>query len=443
MAEALPGGIVAILERFGAELVAWARAHREAPLAEQEQGVLAVVRQITPRLLEEVLRLSTDGLGAPGAPGRPPCPACGARARVQSWRPRRVLTICGPISVERPWYVCRGCRHGFSPVDATLALPARARLSAGVRAWVVEQGATTSFAEAAGTVERLSGLAVSPETVRQHTEAVGARLEGAQQRAMAEVGRTREPAAPVDAAPGTLVVETDGVMVRYRDGWHEVKLGLVGGQLGDELAVPSYVAARASAEQFGPRLLAEAARRGALEVVAWEGPVTGRGLAVLRRVVVLGDGAPWIWNLAAEHFGERIEIVDYYHATEHVWALARAFYGDGTATAKRWAKRQCHRLLQRGAGALLRALGAIKKCRPEAAEALRRERAYFRTHAPRMDYPTFRQQGLPIGSGAVESEAKRLVQQRMKRPGARWSEPGAQAVLNVRSHQLSGLPLAC
>ena len=110
---------------------------------------------------------------------------------------------------------------------------------------------------------------------------------------------TKEPAETVDPAPGMLVVETDGVMVPYLDGWHEVKLGLVAGQVDGKLESPSYLAVRASVDELGPRLLAEAARRGALEVVGWEGPVTGRGLAVLRKVVILGDGAVWIWNLAA------------------------------------------------------------------------------------------------------------------------------------------------
>jgi hypothetical protein len=354
-----------------------------------------------------------------------------------------MLTVCGPVTWERPWFHCRHCQQGFSPADQVLGLAPRGRFSAGVDAWVVELGAETSFREGAGRLGRLTGLKVSAETVRQHTEAVGGALEVAQQTAMAEVVRRREAAQGLDPAPGTLVVETDGVMVRYLDGWHEVKLGLVAGQVEGKLVMPSYVAARASAEQFGPRLLAEAARRGALEVIGWEGGVTGRGLAVLPTVVVLGDGAAWIWNLAAEHFGERIEIVDYYHATEHIWALAKALYGEGTTKAKRWGERQCWRLLAQGAGPVLRALGAIKRNSPEVAPLLRREHAYFRSNAARMDYPTFRKQGLPIGSGAVESEAKRLVQQRMKRPGARWSDGGAQTVLNVRSRLLSNLPIAC
>ena len=95
------------------------------------------------------------------------------------------------------------------------------------------------------------------------------------------------------------------------------------------------------APRFGPQLLAEAARRGALEVVGWEhapgdGPVDLRvpALAVLREVVVLGDGAAWIWNLAAEHVGQRTEIVDWYHASEHLWTLGKALFGAGTAQTR-------------------------------------------------------------------------------------------------------------
>jgi hypothetical protein len=229
-----------------------------------------------------------------------------------------------------------------------------------------------------------------------------------------------------------LVVEADGVMVPYRDGWHEMKIGLVGGQVDGKLTAVSYVAQRASPDQFGPRLLAEAARRGALEVVGWEGSPLRPRLALLPEVAVLGDGAPWIWNLAAEHFGKRVEIVDFYHASEHGWTVANALYGQGSALAKVWAEARANELRDQGAAPVQAALAAAHAPTPAAQEVLRRERGYFRTNAARMDYPTFREAGLPIGSGAVESSAGHLAQQRLKRSGARWSEPGAQHVINVR-----------
>ena len=244
----------------------------------------------------------------------------------------------------------------------------------------------------------------------------------------------------MDAGPDTLVVETDGAMVRYLDGWHEVKIVMVGGAQNGQVHAASYVAARESAEAFGPQLLAEAARRGALDIVRWDGGRTGHALAVLRPVHVVGDGAPWIWNLAAEHFGERTEVLDFYHAAEHVWAAAPALYGADTDEARVGAT-ICVRALRLGGVAPVRAaLAAADAQSAEAAAMLRAVRAYFATNAHRMDYPAIADQGLPIGSGAVESSAAHLVQHRMKRPGQRWSAHGGRAMLARRSRLASDRP---
>jgi hypothetical protein len=369
---------------------------------------------------------------------RQPCPGCGTRRRPRrQWRRRTVQTVCGPLHYERPYYWCSACRHGWCPADQTLAVPPRARLSAGLTAWLAELGAGATFAPAAALLERLTGLRVSDETVRQQAERQGAEHEAAQQAAIGHVQATQEAAEPVSAAPGLLVVQADGVLVRYADGFHEVKVGLVAGWEGGRLVAPSYVAAREPAAAFGPRLLAEAARRGALDVVGWEGPRTTPGLAVLRRVVVLGDGAPWIWHLAAEYFGDRIEIVDWYHASQHLWALAHALYGTGTEAAQRWVTARLQELAEHGAAAVLQAFRKLRPTTAAGREALRVERGYFRTNEARMDYPRFRAAGWPIGSGAVESAARHLVQLRLKRPGARWSAAGGQAILALRAQLLS------
>lgn len=438
----LPPTIVAALDALGSELVSWAEAHRDSTLAAQEQAVLERVRAALPTLLGAVLTLSTRHLD-PGLPGLPQrCPTCDRRCPVQSWRPRRVTTICGWVRWDRPWYVCRGCRHGWSPVDHTLGVGPRERLSAGLQQWLAELGAATDFAEAQAWLERLGGVHVAKETVRAHAEQQGAALEAAEQTARAQVERTRESAAPVDAAPGHLLVETDGVMVRYRQtGWHEVKIGLVAGWADGALQAPSYVAAREGAAAFGDRLLAEAARRGALEIVGWAGGRTGAGLAVLRDVLVLADGARWIWTLAAEHFGARRELVDFYHASEHLWTVARLLESEGTAVAAVWGAARCHELRHDGVEPVRTALRAARATTADGRQLLRRERAYFRTNAARMDYPAAKAAGLPIGSGAVESLARHLVQLRLKRPGARWSRAGAQAILTLRAHLASGRPL--
>ena len=133
--------------------------------------------------------------------------------------------------------------------------------------------------------------------------------------------------------------------------------------------------------------------------------------------------------------------MDYYHATEHVWTVAHAVYGQGSPEATAWAKARCSELFEHGAGPVLEALGRLRPATAEANEVVCREQGYFRSNRERMAYPEFRAQELPIGSGAAESAAKHVVQLRMKQPGTRWSDAGAQGVLAVRAHCSSRRPL--
>jgi hypothetical protein len=442
MSQSLPQAILTQVAALGAALVVAARAHPDGTLAEHERAVRTAVQAALPGLLGAVVSLATQDLDAGIAAVARRCPRCDRRVRPRGWRPRTVQTTCGPLRYSRPWYQCPACRHGFSPADATLRVAPRARVSAALEAWVVRLNVATTQREAAALLTELTGVLVGMDTIREHTTAVGEVVAAADAAAIAHVQATGEAAERVAAAPGTLVVEADGAMVRYTDGWHEVKVGVVGGVQDGDLTAASYIAAREPAEAFGPRLLAEAARRGALSVVRWEGPLTRPGLGVLRPVHIVGDGAPWIWNLAGDYFGERTEVVDFYHAAEHLWTVAHALYGVGSADATVWAQARIEELRKRGADPVRAALAQTTAATTETAELLRRERGYFATNAARMDYPTIAAQGLPIGSGAVESSAKHVVQQRMKRPGQRWSCRGATAMLALRARYASARPLS-
>ena len=150
--------------------------------------------------------------------------------------------------------------------------------------------------------------------------------------------------------------------------------------------------------------------------------------------VVLGDGAPWIWNLA-EKLKNRVEILDWYHATEHVGEVARALYGEGTPKAEAFRKKQLDRLagdhVEKVIESLLFLASGLKDA--DKKELVERERAYLERNQERMRYKTFRKLGYDIGSGAVESAVHHVVQQRMKRVGMRWSENGADPMLNLRA----------
>jgi hypothetical protein len=301
----------------------------------------------------------------------------------------------------------------------------------------------------AGLVRDDLGTAITLADLGQHRLKDLTRPERIFQVTQQGISSTFPPLASLDARPNNLPIQptpligrqADGAMIQYADGWHEVKIGMVAGWDGDRLVAPSYVAARESATSFGPRLAAEAARRGALEVERWEGGVTRRSLAILRPALILADGAAWIWNLADEYVDQRIEVSDFYHAAEHLATVATVCFPDPTV-ATAWLDARTGELLTQGPLPVLAAFDRLTPPTPKAAEARRVERAYFASRLDRMDYPSLRLDGLPIGSGAIESAADHVVQRRMKRAGMRWSDSGGDAILALRARLRSRRPLA-
>jgi hypothetical protein len=392
------------------------------------------LRALAPQLVGGLITVTQRSLDPSMHRGRPRCPACGTLGRLRGWRARQMKTTCGPVRWERPWAQCPGCRASWSPADQTLEVQAQQRISASLQEWLVTLGTLLPFDVAREQLAMLTGVTVGAETTRTITEVAGTALDERQREEAALVERTRAPVGPVDPAPDQLVAETDGVMVRFLDAWHEVKVGVVGGwdptrpEKERHLSAKSYVAARASVADWAGRWGAEVARRGGLEEVDYTGSGVGPGLATLRRVLVLGDGARWIWNAAADQFGERIEIVDWFHAAEHVWTIARAIYGEESDQTKAWGDASTSVLYTKGAAGLIKILRELQPPTEAARAVVATERGYFQTNRERMRYPEFRVQGFPIASGAVESSAKHVIQQRMKRAGCRWSDGGGQAL---------------
>src|SRR5205823_1423204 len=162
------------------------------------------------------------------------------------------------------------------------------------------------------------------------------------------------------------------------------------------------------------------------------------------------DGARWIWVTVAAQFGTVTESVDYYHACEHLSTVAALLYGRDSAAATAWAAARRDELLTQGVDMILSqlaasvALGATTAAAlsDEVQTTLRTEQAYFRSNQARMQYPAFRAQGLPIGSGAVESSAKHLIQQRLKRASMRWSDRGGRALIALRARAATEIGVA-
>lgn len=361
--------------------------------------------------------LSAHGTGKAGP--RWTCP-CGAQARFEGYRAKAVQTLVGWIEVRRAYYHCAACGHGHVPLDQSLGLR-RDSHSPVVRRLASQFGALLPFGQAAATLADAACIQLSPSTVRVVSEAVGARREAELRQLVADAWQDGLPvvAAP---APERLYVAMDGVRIMSTSGeGREAKVGVVvperrgpDGQPHRDAA--SYVTSFATAATFGPRLALEAHRRGLEEAV---------------EVVVLGDGAEWIWNLAAEHCPQATQIVDWYHASERIWELGRALYGDASRPGTAWVERQLALL---AAGQVRRLVRNWRRrvCTGAAATVRDEQVTYFTNQAGRMAYDQYRAGGLDIGSGMVESACKSVIGTREKGPGMRWSVAGAQAVANVR-----------
>src|SRR6266699_89896 len=164
------------------------------------------------------------------------------------------------------------------------------------------------------------------------------------------------------------------------------------------------------------------------------------GLEQAKQIVVLGDGAPWIWKLASQHFPGAVQIVDLYHAQEHVWQVARAIYGPQTEAAEVWAKDACDLLVHGNIEELAATIAALPPIAPSPGESRSvPEKAvdYFTTNAERMRDPVFRAQGMHVGSGIAEAACKTVVATRLKRSGMRWTPAGLDALLPLRTSVLN------
>jgi len=371
----------------------------------------------------------------------------GHQAEFVGYRPKTLDTVLGPVTLERAYYHCNECHHGLVPRDRELGVPG-ASLSPGLQRMVARVGAGAPFAKARDDLAELAGVQLSVKRIERAAEADGQRLAAAldvEADAMLDATLTPLTRARHHAAPDILYIAMDGTGVpcvpaatdgragKYPDGrarTREVKLGCVFTQSGlDDTARPlrdadstSYITTLQPAERFGTLLYAEARRRGVTHA---------------RRLVVLGDGAPWIWNLAALHFPAAIEIVDLYHAREHLHALAGIAAPTLGSDHPDWLT---GRLAELDAGDIPAMLTAARDLDlPEAsAPAVDKALGYFETNQHRMRYAHFRQSGLFVGSGAIEAGCRAVVGQRLKQSGMRWNIPGATGILALRAHQASG-----
>lgn len=414
---------VAEFERRVNAFLDYAEIHSQATLGELEAEARELSRDCFAPVLEELLQWR-----AHEAAIFPRC-GCGQELGYKGQQRRSQETYVGRITWQRGYYYCKTCRQGRYPLDEALAI-GPGQFSDGLQSGLCRLGAALPFEPAAESFTALTGVSISPREAERLTEGRGAALE-AYSESQLDPGWGMWAAGNCEAEPGDPGVWSaalDAARVRFGDGWHDVKAGVVfwaeprweqAGLVGGKARFQSYVGEVGPMEQSGTRLYGEAIRRGidpAEELV-----------------VCLGDGAPSNWSQFGLHFPKRVEVLDWYHAVEHLWAAGRDRWGEGSTQAQEWVAERKQELWE---GRVKAVLAALKGDQAEPSAAT--EVHYFETNQERMRYAEFRAKGYPIGSGTVESACKRVIGARLKQAGMCWTKAGAQAVLSLRAHLLSG-----
>jgi hypothetical protein len=395
-----------------------------------------------------LLRLGASVLGqllAADRGHRGPCVPCsqGHEAVFAGYRGKVIDTVLGPVTLTRAWYHCPACGHGLAPRDAELGV-AGTSMSPGLAAMNDRAAAAGPFARAAALLDDLAGVRLTAKRVERAAEASGTALAAAgRDRAKLITARKLVPLPP-SPVPDKLYAVIDGTGVPMtsretagRDGkgadgrarTREVKLAVFFTQ--DKLDKDGYpvrdknstsiIATFEPASAFAGLVKAEGIRRGADHV---------------RQFTILGDGAAWIWGIASSKFPEATQIVDLFHAREHLHELARSLefmLGDHKDA---WLAARLEDLDYGYIDGIVAAtrtypLAGVKK--DEIDTAL----GYFENNAPRMRYHWFRQCGLFTGSGVVEASCKTTVSQRLKQSGMHWTVNGADAIIALRCREAS------
>ena len=417
--------IMADLERRVNNVMRYSRSHPEASISELEEKARQVSEGCFASVLEALIEERRQE-----AEEAPRC-TCGRLMSYKGDHVRHQETYVGRITWRRGYYYCPACRKGRYPLDDALEIGS-GQFSDAVQAGVSWVAAKEPFEPAAKTFTYLTRISIADREVERVSEGRGAVLEAHQalEREKLLSGQGTAVSRPRDR-PGVWAVALDAARGRFEDGWHDIHAGTVFwahpkvGEdeiCGAKAEEQSYVVQVRDLQKAGEKLYAEAVRRGI---------DPGQDL-----VVCLADGAVGNWNQFALHFPKRVEVLDWWHAVDHLWAAGKGAFGEGTAQTTAWVEARKAELWEGRVDAVLAALQAAAS--KPGGKAATDEVHYFETNRERMRYSEFRAKGYPIGSGTVESACKRVITHRVRQSGMRWTEPGAQAVLTLRAELLSG-----
>jgi uncharacterized protein YheU (UPF0270 family) len=394
------------------------------------------------RQSQELFRAATEKAAQKKADAAPPlCPVCQKKlSRLSRNEPRTVQTRFGPVTLKRVRGYCKHCKKWRVPADTVLGLAEGGSSSPRLQEMAALLAAKMPVAQASQVMEHLTGVKMSRPTVHREAKRQGQRAQRLRRKLDAQAKSLTPTAHPeLVLEPYQMIIQIDAWNIRERDGWGQTKKLRRRGQEPERwhwvytgtcfrldhrgqteggrpvISERGFVATREGIDGLRAQLQAEALRR---------------GLGQAAGVLVIADGAVWIWRLADDRFPEARQRLDYYHAVQHLAAAGRAIFGQDEAALEQWLKPLRRQLKNESSVKVITHLEELLSSLPEGSsrKALAKEVHYFNEHRQRMDYRQARRRGEPIGSGAVESTC-RQTQCRFKRPGQYWSSTGDEALL--------------
>ena len=382
-------------------------------IAAVEKQVSAAAGSWSQRLSEAIL--SETASSTDGSPVSVPCPSCQGHSHRYRCRGRNFTTACGVLRVLRWEYKCK-CGSIHVPWEMRQGL--KGQYTQHVSATMMRLAAQLNYRAAAVELKH-HGIKVSHTTLHQKVREWS---EG-------EVVSDYVDEQSLEAG-ARWYVSYDGCHINSPQGWKEVKVGCVSKDYPHTNATsvikmrpssPRYVASESQAMDFGQQVAALATQTGIYQ---------DENTIDTEEVVVIGDGAAWIWNLADEHFPSATEIVDYMHAKTHLYDVAKHAFGeDARDTVETWVRATEIPLYNAETSQVVARIRDLGKQNPTLADVVEREVGYFEKHAHRMRYRDLSEKGYQIGSGVIESACKHVVAERCKQAGMRWSKPGIDAIL--------------
>ena len=393
----------------------------EITLAGNDLGSLEMLVKEKIRLLGQGLLQRLVDRQSNGYKGSSLACKCGRSMRFIQHRSKDIHTLFGWITVKRAYYRCCCCGESLFPYDVASGLGSE-QVSPGLAKACCLLAVDDSFEQSSRKIEAITGQKVSDNTIERAVCQVGSMAQEQQSQQLQRFFDDKQ-IPESQTKPERLYIAVDGTTVHETDGWHETKVAVIYFKDEREQRKSRYVGRFETSETFGWHVWLEACKCGFRQA---------------EEVIYLGDGAAWIRNEKRRHFGRATFIIDWYHASEHIWDCGKVLFGEGKKTTEQWVKRRLDWLWE---GWTKKVLDDLKqqrmRYRAGKRQALDTLIHYISTNEEQMRYDVFRVQGYDIGSGAVEGACKHVVGKRLKQSGMIWTRPGSSSVLALRTTWLN------